>query len=152
MRIRYPCAGTDEALWAHGAGTIVATFDDDGLSGFCAWDVTRQGWLGPMAVRPADRRRGTGTPLVLAALHRMAEQLETRLEALEADDQLMIAVLESLEEGVLAIDERGMVIRINQRARMLLNAGSPLPFPRELLPRDPALRLAVEQALSLIHI
>ena len=64
---------TDEALWAHAAGTIVATLDADGLSGFCAWDVTRQGWLGPMAVRPAERRRGTGTPLVLAALHRMAD-------------------------------------------------------------------------------
>ena len=54
------------------------------------------------------------------ALHRMAEQLASRLDALEADDLLMTAVLESLEEGVLAVDERGMVVRINQRARTLL--------------------------------
>jgi signal transduction histidine kinase len=78
----------------------------------------------------------------------MAEQLEHRLEALEADDRLMVAVLESLEEGVLAIDERGMVIRINQRARMLLNASAPLPFPRELLPRDAAVRAAVDHAMT----
>ncbi len=82
------------------------------------------------------------------ALHRMTEQLATRLEALEADDDLMTAVLESLEEGVLAIDERGMIVRINQRGRMLLHVGAPLPFPRELLPRDPAIRAAVEQAMA----
>ncbi|HET7188934.1 MAG TPA: ATP-binding protein, partial [Gemmatimonadaceae bacterium] len=37
---------------------------------------------------------------------------------------------------------------INQRARMLLDASAPLPFPRELLPRDPALRAAVDAAMD----
>jgi signal transduction histidine kinase len=78
----------------------------------------------------------------------MAEQLSTRLNALEADDQLMTAVLESLEEGVIALDERGTVIRINERARSLLGATMPLPFARELLPRDPVLREAIETALA----
>jgi signal transduction histidine kinase len=57
-------------------------------------------------------------------------------------------VLESLEEGVLALDERGMVVRMNHRARTLLELGAPLPFPRELLPREHELRAAVESALG----
>ena len=110
-------------------------------------DVARAIAGGDLTRRPALSAPGEVGDLA-TALHRMAEQLATRLEALEADDRLMTAVLESLEEGVLAIDERGMIVRINQRARMLLDASAPLPFPRELLPRDPALRGAVEQAMS----
>jgi len=110
-------------------------------------DVARAIASGDLTRRPALSAPGEVGDLA-TALHRMAEQLETRLDALESDDHLMTAVLESLEEGVLAIDERGMVVRINQRARMLLNASAPLPFPRELLPRDPALRGAVEQGMS----
>ena len=102
---------------------------------------------GDLRRRPALSAPGEVGDLA-TALHRMAEQLATRLAALESDDELMIAVLESLEEGVLAIDERGMVVRINQRARMLLDATSPLPFPREMLPRDPAVRAAIDAAMS----
>src|SRR4051812_3045787 len=110
-------------------------------------DVARAIAGGDLTRRPALSAPGEVGDLA-TALHRMAEQLAHRLDALEADDRLMIAVLESLEEGVLAIDERGLVIRINQRARMLLNASAPLPFPRELLPRDAAVRTAVEQAMA----
>ena len=110
-------------------------------------DVARAIASGDLSRRPALSAPGEVGDLA-TAVHRMTEQLATRLEALESDDQLMTAVLESLEEGVLAIDERGMVVRINQRARMLLNASAPLPFPRELLPRDPALRAAVEHAMA----
>jgi signal transduction histidine kinase len=110
-------------------------------------DVARAIAGGDLTRRPALSAPGEVGDLA-TALHRMAEQLATRLDALESDDQLMTAVLESLEEGVLAIDGRGMVVRINQRARMLLNASARLPFPRELLPRDPALRGAVEQGMS----
>src|SRR5688572_32621845 len=78
----------------------------------------------------------------------MTEQLSNRLDALEADDQLMTAVLESLEEGVIALDDRGTVVRINERARSLLGARASLPFARELLPRDPTLREAMDAALA----
>jgi len=78
-------------------------------------DVARAIAAGDLARRPALSAPGEVGDLA-TALHRMAEQLSTRLDALEADDQLMTAVLESLEEGVLAVDERGMVIRINQRS------------------------------------
>ena len=108
-------------------------------------DVARAIAAGDLARRPALTAPGEVGDLA-TALHRMAEQLATRLDALEADDQLMTAVLESLEEGVLAVDERGMVIRINQRARTLLGVQAPLPFARELLPREHTLREAIEQA------
>ena len=110
-------------------------------------DVARAIASGDLHRRPALSAPGEVGDLA-TALHRMAEQLATRLDALEADDQLMTAVLESLEEGVIALDERGTVIRINERARSLLGTTMPLPFARELLPRDPALREAIELALT----
>jgi two-component system phosphate regulon sensor histidine kinase PhoR len=110
-------------------------------------DVARAIAGGDLHRRPALSAPGEVGDLA-TALHRMAEQLANRLDALEADDQLMTAVLESLEEGVIALDERGTVVRINERARSLLGARAPLPFPRELLPREPALREAIEAALA----
>jgi len=110
-------------------------------------DVARAIASGDLHRRPALSAPGEVGDLA-TALHRMAEQLAHRLDALEADDQLMTAVLESLEEGVIALDERGMVVRINERARSLLAARSPLPFARELLPRDPTLREAIDAALA----
>ena len=82
------------------------------------------------------------------ALHRMAEQLANRLRALQEDDHLMVALLESLEEGVLALDQHGTVVRINERARALLNLHAPVPFGRELLPREFTIRAAIDRALA----
>ena len=110
-------------------------------------DVARAIAAGNLRERPALSAPGEIGDLA-TALHRMSEQLQGRLDALEADELLMMAVLESLEEGILAIDERGMVVRLNQRARSLLGVATPLPFPRELLPRDAVLRGAVEQSLA----
>jgi two-component system, OmpR family, phosphate regulon sensor histidine kinase PhoR len=110
-------------------------------------DVARAIASGDLTRRPALSAPGEVGDLA-TALHRMTEQLAGRLEALESDDRLMTAVLESLEEGVLAIDGRGMVVRINRRSRALLDVSAPLPFPRELLPRHPALRDAVEEAMG----
>jgi signal transduction histidine kinase len=41
-----------------------------------------------------------------------------------------------------------MVVRLNNRARILLDVSAPLPFPRELLPREPVLRAALDQSLG----
>jgi two-component system phosphate regulon sensor histidine kinase PhoR len=82
------------------------------------------------------------------ALHRMAEQLANRLRALQEDDHLMVALLESLEEGVLALDQNGTVVRINERARALFNVHVPVPFGREALPRELTIRNAIDHALA----
>jgi signal transduction histidine kinase len=109
-------------------------------------DVARAIAAGDLRRRPSLSAPGEVGDLA-TALHRMAEQLTHRLDALEADELLMTAVLESLEEGVLALDERGLVVRTNQRARALLGTSSAVPFARELLPREPVLRVAIDQAL-----
>jgi signal transduction histidine kinase len=109
--------------------------------------VARAIAAGDLSRRPALSAPGEVSDLA-TALHRMAEQLSGRLEALHADEQLMVAVLESLEEGVLAIDASGMVVRMNQRARALLDVAAGVPFPRDVLPREATLRGTIERAMS----
>ena len=110
-------------------------------------DVARAIAAGDLERRPALSAPGEIGDLA-NALHRMTEQLASRLRALQEDEHLMIAVLESLEEGVLALDDHGSVVRINERARALLNVQAPLPFGRELLPREYAIRTAIDQGLA----
>jgi two-component system, OmpR family, phosphate regulon sensor histidine kinase PhoR len=110
-------------------------------------DVARSIAAGDLSRRPALSAPGEVGDLA-TALHRMAELLGARLQALEANDHLMTAVLESLEEGVLAIDGRGMVVHTNERARQLLGVSAPVPFPRELLPRHRVVQGAVDDALA----
>ena len=110
-------------------------------------DVARAIAAGDLTKRPALSAPGEIGDLA-NALHRMAEQLAARLQALQEDDHLMIALLESLEEGVFALDQHGSIVRINERARVLLNVHAPLPFGRELLPREYAIRAAIDHSLA----
>lgn len=77
------------------------------------------------------------------AVHRMREQLGVRLRALEADEALFDAVSGSLNEGLVAIDGRGLVVRINARARDLFAAREGVPFSADHLPRDRVFRDAL---------
>ena len=110
-------------------------------------DVARALAAGDLARRPALSAPGEIGDLA-TALHRMSEQLQGRLDALAADEQLMRAVLESLDEGILAVGDRGTVIRLNERARTLLAVTAAVPFPLAILPRDAVLRDAIGQALA----
>jgi two-component system phosphate regulon sensor histidine kinase PhoR len=82
------------------------------------------------------------------ALHRMSEQLAARLAALERDDALMTALVDSLDEGVVAADAAGTVVRVNAAARALFGVTASVPFSSDQLPRDPALRAALEEAIA----
>ena len=82
------------------------------------------------------------------AVHRLAEQLATRLDALRAEETLLRQLAESLNEGIVAVDTRQHVVRINDTARNLLGLRAPLPFPVEILPRDRILRDALTAALA----
>jgi two-component system phosphate regulon sensor histidine kinase PhoR len=110
-------------------------------------DVARAIASGDLSARPALSAPGEIGDLA-AALHRMTEELAQRLETLREEDALLTALVESLNEGVLALTERGDVARINERGRSLLRVTSPIPFPAELLPRNPTLRHAIEAALG----
>jgi mycothiol synthase len=60
-----------EALRALDKGTLVIDRDGEGISGFCAWDVNREGLLGPVAVRLDLIGKGAGKAVLVDALHRI---------------------------------------------------------------------------------
>lgn len=102
---------------------------------------------GDLARRPTLKAPGEVGELA-EALKELAEQLSARLRALEADETLLVQLTESLNEGVIAVDATRMVVRINETARRLLGSRSPLPFPVDDLPRDLALREALQGAFG----
>jgi GNAT superfamily N-acetyltransferase len=69
-----------EGLRALDKGTLLLSRGDDGIRGFCAYDVNRRGLLGPVAVRPDLIGKGVGEALVLGALHRMRSAGRRRAE------------------------------------------------------------------------
>jgi len=110
-------------------------------------DVARSLAAGDLGRRPELTAAGEVGDLA-DALSRMAEQLETRLTALQQDDTLMTAMVESLNEGVIAVNTSGQVIRMNPSARFLLGIRDTIPFPLTQLPRDRVLRDALARGLS----
>jgi len=55
--------------------TILVALDEvsDEFLGFCCWDCTAKGFLGPVGTVSAARGRGVGRALVVTCLHRMRE-------------------------------------------------------------------------------
>ena len=82
------------------------------------------------------------------AFYQLAEQLSTRLRALEADDALLRALMDSLNEGAVAFDSRQQVVHVNAQARRLLGVRDEVPFPADQLPRERALRSAIAAAIA----
>lgn len=110
-------------------------------------DVAQALAAGDLSRRPALSAPGEVGDLA-AAVHRMAEQLTSRLQALEDDDMHMNAVIESLQEGVIAVDARRQIVRVNESGRQLLRLSDGVPFSADLLPRDRTLREALDAALA----
>jgi two-component system phosphate regulon sensor histidine kinase PhoR len=110
-------------------------------------DVAQALAAGDLSRRPALSAPGEVGDLA-AAVHRMAEQLTSRLEALEDDDMHMNAVIESLQEGVIAVDARRQVVRVNESGRRMLRLQDTVPFSADRLPRDRTLRESLAAALA----
>jgi signal transduction histidine kinase len=110
-------------------------------------DVTQALARGDLSRRPVLAAPGQVGELA-AAVHRMAEQLDSRLRAMERDDLLLTATIDSLSEGVIVVDSSRRVIRANDAARNQLGVDDSLPFPSEQLPRDRVLRDALAEALD----
>ena len=110
-------------------------------------DVARALASGDLARRPSLAAPGEVGDLA-SAVHRLAEQLSSRIEALEAVEGRLVALTESLNEGVIAIDARQQVAKVNQQARELLGLRDAVPFPVSNLPRERSLREAIGAALS----
>jgi two-component system phosphate regulon sensor histidine kinase PhoR len=110
----------------------------DVASAIAAGDLTR---------RPALSAPGEVGELAVA-VRRMAEQLDTRLQALQSDDALLAAIIESINEGVVAVDSQRRVVRINRTGRVWLDVKADTPFGADLLPRDRELQDALTEALE----
>ena len=110
-------------------------------------DVARALAAGDLARRPSLAAPGEVGDLA-SAIHRLAEQLSNRIEALEAEEVRLAALTESLNEGVIAIDARQQVVQLNERARSLLGLRDAVPFATSSLPRDRGLRESIGTALS----
>jgi two-component system, OmpR family, phosphate regulon sensor histidine kinase PhoR len=111
-------------------------------------DVARGIAAGDLTQRPSRTIVGGEVGDLAEALRRLAEQLDARLQALHAEESLLVALTESLNEGVLAVDGRQRVVRINDTGRTLLRLREPVPFPADYLPRDRMLRDALAAALA----
>ena len=109
--------------------------------------VAREIAAGDLSKRPTLAAPGEVGDLA-DALQRMTEQLSSRLVALEEEDVLLSAVIESLNEAVIAVDARRQVVRINDAARRLLSIRAQVPFSADLLPRDRELRDALSTAMA----
>ncbi len=110
-------------------------------------DVATAIAAGDLERRPALSAPGEVGDLA-AALQRMTEQLSSRLSALQAEDALLSAVIDSLDEGIVAVSARGSVVRLNESARRLLDLRANVPFSTDLLPLDRQVRDAVRGAMS----
>jgi signal transduction histidine kinase len=110
-------------------------------------DVAQALAAGDLTRRPALAASGEVGDLA-AAVHRMAEQLDSRLRALEREDVLLTATIDSLAEGVVVVNATRQVVRMNDAARRMLASEESLPFPAERLPRERPLRDALAEALD----
>ncbi len=82
------------------------------------------------------------------SLRKLALQRDAQSTALSVEEDLLVALTESLNEGVVAVDARQQVVRMNETARHLLRIREPVPFPSDYLPRDRTLREALAAVLS----
>ncbi len=110
-------------------------------------DVARALAAGDLTRRPALAAPGEIGDLA-SALYGMADQLGVRMRSLQSEEALMSALIESLHEGVLAVDARRQVVRINESGRALLGVSVPVPFHIDHLPRDRGLRESLDDALD----
>lgn len=110
-------------------------------------DVTRQLAAGNLSNRPALSAPEELRDLS-SAVHRLAEQLGARMGALQAEDALLTALIESLNEGVVALGSRQQVLRINSAGRDILRVTDEVPFPGDRLPRARELHHAIQAALK----
>ena len=69
-----------EVLRALDKGNLVIVRGDDGIHAFCAFEVNRTGFLGPVAVRPDLMGQGRGAPALLGALRELRRRGRTYID------------------------------------------------------------------------
>jgi signal transduction histidine kinase len=110
-------------------------------------DVARAIAAGDLSRRAAIDAPGELGNLSLS-LGDLSAQLAARDAARNAYETLLVQLIEALNEGVIGVDERRSVVRLNETARRLLGVTETVPFSTDLLPRDRALRDALDDAFA----
>lgn len=100
------------------------------------------------AERNTDAAHHNALRDVADSVERLGEQRDRARQLLAVEEELLSALTESLNEGVIAVNARQQVVRMNETARVLLRLREPVPFPAEYLPRDRTLREALAAVLS----
>ncbi|MHB1225080.1 MAG: HAMP domain-containing protein, partial [Gemmatimonadaceae bacterium] len=160
VRVTYDLSDIGAAFDSARRGLVGAGLASMALAALIAWlfaravvrpvvelrDVARSLAAGDLSRRPSLAAPGEVGDLA-NALNRLAEQLSARVDALKAEEALLGALSEALSEGVVAVDRRPQVVRINATGRRLLRVADQVPFPVDHLPRERALRDALAAAL-----
>ncbi|HET9425312.1 MAG TPA: ATP-binding protein [Gemmatimonadaceae bacterium] len=110
-------------------------------------DVTRAIAAGDLDRRPSLTAAGEVGDLA-ASVSRMTDELRRRLQEMTDEDGRLIAIIESLDEAIVAVDARGDVVRMNDAARSLFQTLTALPFPATTLALGPPLRQALASAMK----
>jgi two-component system phosphate regulon sensor histidine kinase PhoR len=108
-------------------------------------DVTRAIAAGDLTRKPSLSAPGEVGDLA-AAVSRMTDELSQRLKLMQAEDARLLAVIEALDEGIIAVDARGDVVRMNDAARRLFGSRGALPFPSSQLQLSASFREAITSA------
>jgi signal transduction histidine kinase len=110
-------------------------------------DVARAIARGDLKRRPTLQAPGEVGDLA-GAVHRMAEQLGHRMDTIQREEALLLAVIDALDEGIVAVDVQGQVMRLTASARKLLRIGEEPPFASHRLPPERVLRDALRLAMQ----
>jgi two-component system, OmpR family, phosphate regulon sensor histidine kinase PhoR len=110
-------------------------------------NVARAIAAGDLARRASIEPAGELGELAVS-LRELSEQLAAREQSRQAYEALLEQLTESLNEGVIGVDVTRRVVRINNTGRRLLGVRDALPFSVDLIPRDRALRNALESAFA----
>ena len=109
-------------------------------------DVTRAIAAGDLTRRPSLTAAGEVGDLA-ASVGRMTDELRRRLQEMADEDGRLVAIIESLDEAIVAVDARGDVVRMNDSARRLFATQKALPFSAADLALGAVLREALSAAL-----
>jgi two-component system phosphate regulon sensor histidine kinase PhoR len=109
-------------------------------------DVTRAIAAGDLSKRPSLNAAGEVGDLA-DSVGRMTDELRRRMQEMTDEDARLVAVLESLDEAIVAVDSRGDVVRMNAAACRLFATTKALPFPATELALGSALRGALTSAM-----
>jgi signal transduction histidine kinase len=133
------------AVIAVGLATLIARWIGSDIRKIT--DVIRSLSRGDMSLRPPLSAPGEIGELA-TSVHRLSEHLGSRINALKSEDSLLAALIESLDEGVVAISPQREIIRINTAARKILGITRPVPMSIDSLPRVNELQFAVGDAFK----